>query len=128
MFVSWIAHCWIAHRQFALVTAMPLLHVHILGAVGAIGAIETHFVNGEKEVSPALQSVQPSVDANVDSLPAAQKEHVADAPPAAVLPAAHDVGQSVPAAPVFPTAQSSHAENGETEVFPAPQLVQEPPV
>lgn len=86
-----------------------------------------HSMNGKTENASVLQSVQPAVDAAVEIVPAAQNEHVV-APLDAVLPAMHDVAQSVPAAPVFPTAQLVHTENGSTlvsfEVLPAAQLVQ----
>ena len=89
--------------------------------VGIVQSVQA--MNGNTENASAKQSVQPSVDSAAEIVPAAQKEHVV-APLDAVLPAMHDVAQSVPAAPVFPTAQLVHMENGEVEVLPAAQLVQ----
>jgi hypothetical protein len=82
-----------------------------------------HSMNGKTENASVLQLVQPAVDAAVEIVPAAQNEHVV-APLDAVLPATHDVAQSVPAAPVFPTAQFSQALKSALLVLPAGQLVQ----
>ena len=92
-----------------------------------VGIVQSvHAMNGNTENASPKQSVQPSVDSAAEIVPAAQKEHVV-VPLDAVLPAMHDVAQSVPAAPVFPTAQlvQPSSEFGVpplVDVLPAAQL------
>ena len=118
----------IAVAILVVVAEVQVIAYPVAVMAAPVGIVQSvHAMNGKTENASAKQSVQPSVDSAVEIVPAAQKEHVV-APLDAVLPAMHDVAQSVPAAPVFPTAQLAHMENGEVEVclevLPAAQLVQ----
>lgn len=114
----------IAVAILVVVAEVQVIAYPVAVMAAPVGIVQSvHAMNGNTENASAKQSVQPSVDSAVEIVPAAQKEHVV-APLDAVLPAMHDVAQSVPAAPVFPTAQLAHMENGEVEVLPAAQLVQ----
>jgi len=113
----------IAVAILVVVAEVQVIAYPVAVMAAPVGIVQSvHAMNGKTENASAKQSVQPSVDSAVEILPAAQKEQEV-APLDAVLPAMHDVAQSVPAAPVFPTAQLVHMEGG-LEVLPAAQLVQ----